>query len=301
MYGYVVNIESHQPLKRLSISELNFDKIVENSLIRLSGEAIETQNGITLKLDPNQPYDHNSQPIVVTHGPLTDDNKHYYGNAITDNSVQTHDQYQQQPPNGVHNQSIYPNLSYGNQSYGNGGQNNGFHPNQNRDMTQTNGQYSNGFDQNRQNMSYNEQMNPFSDKFQDNFQNPGNSGLPEPNYQNYQIYQNYQNNQINQNNAILRPNKAKVAPLEPINNGMINLMANNSKEFEVIWHQLSYTLHRLSLKVRSRRNILKNLNGFFQSNNVTAILGPSGAGKSTLLEIICGKTFKTINNLYFTQ
>ncbi|XP_054158376.1 ATP-binding cassette sub-family G member 1-like [Oppia nitens] len=63
------------------------------------------------------------------------------------------------------------------------------------------------------------------------------------------------------------------------------------RDFEVLWHNLSFTIARRPLfaKKLSRPTILHNLNGYFRSGEVTAIMGPSGAGKSTLLEIISGR------------
>lgn len=254
MYGYVVNIESHQPLKRLSISELGFDKVVENNLIHLSShEAHNTHKGISLKLDPNQPYDHNIQPIVVSHKTITADNRQ----IIASENVAHHmGEYPPQLRNPFQPNNLYPVVN------GNVIQSPSYHFSRGPNST-------NAYNQS-QNMAYNEDLNPFSDQ---------NQGNPFPNAVDHQSYQN---------SPTLRPNK--VAPFEPINNSTVHLMSNGSKEFEVIWHQLSYNLPRLSLKSRSRRNILKSLNGFFRSSNVTAILGPSGAGKSTLLEIICGQS-----------
>ena len=61
----------------------------------------------------------------------------------------------------------------------------------------------------------------------------------------------------------LRRVNNKVSPLPPLDfpkNNVIGRMQPG--DFEVIWQKLSYTLTKVSLKSKSRRNILENLNGF---------------------------------------
>jgi ABC-type transporter Mla maintaining outer membrane lipid asymmetry ATPase subunit MlaF len=53
-----------------------------------------------------------------------------------------------------------------------------------------------------------------------------------------------------------------------------------SKQFQVNWKDLTYSV--------KKKVILNNLNGYFRSGEITAILGPSGSGKSTLLGCLSG-------------
>ncbi|KAF7495279.1 ATP-binding cassette sub-family G member 4 [Sarcoptes scabiei] len=62
--------------------------------------------------------------------------------------------------------------------------------------------------------------------------------------------------------------------------------------FQVIWKNINYSVKVRKNFHQSTRKILKNLSGYFQSGEVTAIMGPSGAGKSTFLEILAGRKSK---------
>ena len=57
--------------------------------------------------------------------------------------------------------------------------------------------------------------------------------------------------------------------------------------FRVTWKDLTYIVSERSIRQTKDKVILKRLNGFFDSGNVTAIMGPSGGGKSSLLGCIC--------------
>jgi ABC-type transport system involved in cytochrome bd biosynthesis fused ATPase/permease subunit len=85
-------------------------------------------------------------------------------------------------------------------------------------------------------------------------------------------------------------NSTALTPKFPIvsNNRVHPIEANGNKaqHFEVLWHNLDYSLKKMPLT--EKKFILNKLNGYFRSGEVTAIMGPSGAGKSTLLEIIAG-------------
>lgn len=60
--------------------------------------------------------------------------------------------------------------------------------------------------------------------------------------------------------------------------------------FKIEWNNLSYTVIKSNFCSRKRRTrkILRSLNGYFKSGQLTALMGPSGAGKSTLLSCVCG-------------
>lgn len=70
----------------------------------------------------------------------------------------------------------------------------------------------------------------------------------------------------------------------------------NLPKFESIDIEFSNVVYSVRDGIRgSNKNILKGINGFFKSGEITAIMGPSGAGKSTLLNILTG--FKQNINL----
>lgn len=70
----------------------------------------------------------------------------------------------------------------------------------------------------------------------------------------------------------------------------------SDNQFIVSWNNLSYSVNLFGglkslLSKKSDDNqklILNNLNGFFQSGQLTALMGPSGSGKSTLFECLVG-------------
>lgn len=71
---------------------------------------------------------------------------------------------------------------------------------------------------------------------------------------------------------------------------------------EVSWRDLSYKVERSewspgncftatdgrSCMKTTRRTILNELNGYFRTGHLTAVMGPSGSGKSTMLECVVG-------------
>lgn len=62
--------------------------------------------------------------------------------------------------------------------------------------------------------------------------------------------------------------------------------------FYVRWNNLSYSVKTSWFQQpfnRQSKTILNNLNGFFLSGELIALMGPSGAGKTTLLECLCLK------------
>ena len=65
-------------------------------------------------------------------------------------------------------------------------------------------------------------------------------------------------------------------------------------DFEVKWNNLSYIVEKkwnpfAPKSPLNKRVILKGLDGFFRSSELTAVMGPSGSGKTTLLDCVCGK------------
>lgn len=71
--------------------------------------------------------------------------------------------------------------------------------------------------------------------------------------------------------------------------------------FEVRWKNLSYIVESkknpflVNSRFPSYRVILKCLNGYFKSAQLTAVMGPSGAGKTTLLACVCGKKTRGVS------
>lgn len=85
----------------------------------------------------------------------------------------------------------------------------------------------------------------------------------------------------------------------------------DESEITVSWRDLTYTVEQSSVSIgnlfgsddddgaggnsqpktlvrRSKRTILKGVNGHFSTGQLTAVMGPSGSGKSTMLECIVG-------------
>lgn len=81
--------------------------------------------------------------------------------------------------------------------------------------------------------------------------------------------------------------------------GSIRSTGTSTDFIELIWSNLTYSIVKTSysmkwskLKMERKQqqiDILKNLNGKFESNKLTAIMGPSGAGKTTLMECLAGR------------
>lgn len=94
------------------------------------------------------------------------------------------------------------------------------------------------------------------------------------------------NGNTNNNTLINRLGTNKIAPLGELNSD-VKMPESQLREFKVSWRNLCYSMKKSS--IAKRRHILQNLNGYFSSGQLTAILGPSGAGKSTLLNCICGQ------------
>lgn len=69
--------------------------------------------------------------------------------------------------------------------------------------------------------------------------------------------------------------------------GVIGIEINSVNEdetgFYVRWNKLNYLVKLDGIQ----RNILNDLNGYFLSGELVALMGPSGAGKTTLLNCIC--------------
>jgi len=67
---------------------------------------------------------------------------------------------------------------------------------------------------------------------------------------------------------------------------------NDDSGFYVRWSDLSFTVKSKwyqDLWQKKKKTILTNLNGYFLSGELIALMGPSGAGKTTLLECLCLK------------
>jgi len=60
----------------------------------------------------------------------------------------------------------------------------------------------------------------------------------------------------------------------------------NARVLDIQFKNLSYEV-QTSFRGPNKQ-ILKDLDGFFKSGELTAIMGPSGAGKSTLMNVLAG-------------
>lgn len=72
----------------------------------------------------------------------------------------------------------------------------------------------------------------------------------------------------------------------------MDAMNDSDAGFYVRWSQLSYTVKSKWYQDpwnRTSKTILNQLNGFFLSGELIALMGPSGAGKTTLLDCLCLK------------
>lgn len=91
--------------------------------------------------------------------------------------------------------------------------------------------------------------------------------------------------EVSSGHSMQEPEEAEKQSLES------KVQMNQNLDFEVIWHNLSYSVIKKSLfgKTLSSRPILKSMSGRCKSGELVALMGPSGAGKSTLLECIIGR------------
>ena len=73
----------------------------------------------------------------------------------------------------------------------------------------------------------------------------------------------------------------------------IKVANGKTKDFELIWSNLSYTIqthsHRWKFWQTKETQLLRSLSGRIKSGQLTAIIGPSGAGKTTLIECLAGR------------
>lgn len=85
------------------------------------------------------------------------------------------------------------------------------------------------------------------------------------------------------------PMLSKSPSLKRDANGVIGIEMNNMSDeetgFYVRWNDLNYTVKTAKIQ----KQIINNLNGFFLSGELVAVMGPSGAGKTTLLDCLCMK------------
>lgn len=79
-----------------------------------------------------------------------------------------------------------------------------------------------------------------------------------------------------------------IEPLRPKFEIKSFVKRSNTNDFIVTWKNLSYTITKGWGNKRQAKNVLRNLNGYFKSGQVTVLLGPSGAGKSTFIDCIRG-------------
>ena len=87
------------------------------------------------------------------------------------------------------------------------------------------------------------------------------------------------------------PKLNQVVPYEEKEAIITNYQDIHNNQFILQWRNLSFTAKEPFTFGDFNRNtkvILQDLNGWFKSGQLTAIMGPSGAGKSTLLGCISG-------------
>ena len=79
-----------------------------------------------------------------------------------------------------------------------------------------------------------------------------------------------------------------IEPFRPKSEIKSLVKRSNKNDFIVTWKNLSYTITKGWDDKQQVKNVLRNLNGYFKSGQVTVLLGPSGAGKSTFIDCIRG-------------
>lgn len=67
------------------------------------------------------------------------------------------------------------------------------------------------------------------------------------------------------------------------------------KNFALSFQNLNYRVDQLFSKEKCAKEILKDVSGSFNSNELTAIIGLSGSGKSSLLNCLSGFNIKNIS------
>uniref|UniRef100_A0A8D9DYT2 ATP-binding cassette sub-family G member 1 n=2 Tax=Cacopsylla melanoneura TaxID=428564 RepID=A0A8D9DYT2_9HEMI len=66
---------------------------------------------------------------------------------------------------------------------------------------------------------------------------------------------------------------------------------------DIEFTDLTYTVNTAS----GRKHIIKGINGFFRSGEITCIMGPSGAGKSSLMNILVGYVSQGVGGSIYTN